>query len=170
MNNTPLEWVTCAEAARRLDIHIRTVERRAKDGRFNARTNASGKVEVEVPGIMPTPELSLAISQQAEKGMNLAELLLIQKREELHRMRIAFKVVAGALAACLLLTGAIGYGWVNARERGAVQSGALAVLQEQVGTDRREVARLNALLVDAAWVRQFEQASPYIAAPYTAAK
>ena len=90
MNNTPLEWVTCAEAARRLDIHIRTVERRAKDGRFNARTNASGKVEVEVPGIMPTPELSLAISQQAEKGMNLAELLLIQKGEELHRMRIAW--------------------------------------------------------------------------------
>jgi len=170
MNNAPLEWVTCAEAARRLGIHIRTVERRAKDGRFNARTNASGKVEVEVPGIMPTPELSLAISQQAEKGMNLAESLLIEKREELHRMRIAFKVVAGALAACLLLSGAIGYGWVNARERGAVQSGALAVLQEQVGTERSEVARLNALLVDAASMRQFEQASPYIAAPYTAAK
>ena len=170
MNNTPLEWVTCAEAARRLDIHIRTVERRAEDGRLNARRNASGKVEVEVPGIMPTPELSLAISQQAEKGMNLAELLLIQKGEELHRMKVAFKVVAGALAACLLLSGAIAYGLMNAREHGAMQSGAVAVLQSQVGTERREVARLNALLVDAASVRQFEQAAPYIAAPYMAGK
>ena len=170
MNNAPIEWVSCAEAARRLGIHIRTVERRAKDGRFNARMNASGKVEVEVPGIMPSPELSLAISQQAEKGMNLAESLLIEKREELHRMRIAFKVVAGALAACLLLTGAIAYGLMNAREHGAMQSGAVAVLQSQIGTERMEVARLNALLVDAASVRQFEQASPYIAAPYTAAK
>ena len=170
MNNAPIEWVSCAEAARRLGIHIRTVERRAKDGRFNARMNASGKVEVEVPGIMPSPELSLAISQQAEKGMNLAESLLIEKREELHRLRIAVKVVAGALAACLLLTGAIAYGLMNAREHGAMQSGAVAVLQSQIGTERMEVARLNALLVDAASVRQFEQASPYIAAPYTAAK
>ena len=170
MNNSPMEWVTCGEAARRLSIHLRTVERQAKNGRLNARTNAAGKVEVEVPGIMPAPEVAIAISQQAERGMNLAESLLAEKREELHRMRIAVKVIAGALAACQLLIGALGYAWMRSNEEGARLAGAALVLKEQVESERANTSRLQSMLADAASVRQFEQASPYIAAPYNTAK
>ena len=160
--NAPREWVSLTEASRRLNIHIRTVELHMNKGKLSHQWNASGKFEVLVPAVMPTPEVAFAITQQAEKSTSLAESHLIEVQKELRRARGAFRILSGIAASLLLFIGALAFAWVNAREDGVRLEVTASMLKEQVTALGTTNAHLQSVLADAATARQLDAETPWL--------
>ncbi len=124
-------WVSPTEAATRLGVHGRTIERRVAAGTMRSRRDAGGRVEVFVPGEpeghaegqgsqrVEEPDRQLVLGATAMRALQGG---IVEARADLAAARRMG--MAGWIAATVVLVGASGTlvwgSWQWASERGAL--------------------------------------------------
>ena len=122
MQNTTLtEWVKPEIAALRLEMHQRTAERHAASGKLTSRRTADGKLEIEVPALAPTVEVTQALHAHAEREMQLVAVAMQAKTKELESMQQQLNMVKrwgaagyGVAAVLALSMGGTIFAWHSA--------------------------------------------------------
>lgn len=167
-------WVSVAEAAARLQVHSRTVERRVAAGTMRSRTGDHGRVEVFVPG-EPEPEAQqgaprvevhepdrqLVLSATAMRTLQGA---VAEAREDLaSARRVGMAGWATAAAVGLGAAGILIWGsWRWASDRGALDLATAEArieaeaaerlathLEQTVEAERQRIATLESRLAAA---------------------
>lgn len=108
-NTTATDWVSVAEAAVRLEVDPKTIQRRLVPGHRKHLRSRPGQrgVEVEVPAKTTTAEVASALTVHAEREIQLAGTLVASVERERRTMRsvalIAATVAVASVAALAAL-------------------------------------------------------------------
>lgn len=137
---TATEWVSVAEAAVRLEVDPKTIQRRMDPGHrkhLRSRPGPRG-TEVEVPAKTTTAAVANAMTLHAEREIQLAGSIVASVERERRTMRGV--AVATASAAAVALAG-LALLWNAYAQQGA----ALAVATAEAETKTEELARAEEL-------------------------
>lgn len=107
-NTTATEWVSVAEAAVRLEVDPKTIQRRLAPGHRKHLRSRPGQrgVEVEVPAKTTTAEVASALTVHAEREIQLAGTLVASVERERRTMRsVALIAASVAIASVAALAG-----------------------------------------------------------------
>lgn len=119
------EWVSVAEAAVRLDVDPKTIQRRLAPGhRRHLRSRVGNRgTEVEVPAKATTAEVAGALTLHAEREIQLAGTIVASVERERRTMRSLALCAAAAAVVASISAGAI---WRSAALREATLVGRMA--------------------------------------------
>lgn len=164
---TPTEWLSVAAAAARMDVHVRTIERRAAAGKLTTRRAADGTVQIELPSepSKPTAEaVADVMAVQADRQIQMAGAVFATSERELATVRDELTIIrtsarhawrtVAVLAATCAVAGTVGVWWsvtVTERLRGDLRTaeGKAAAIERLASDREREADRLR-LDLDAA--------------------
>lgn len=134
------EWVSVAEAAVRLEVDPKTIQRRMDPGHrkhLRSRPGPRG-TEVEVPAKTTTAAVANAMTLHAEREIQLAGSIVASVERERRTMRGV--ATASASAAVVAFVGLAAL-WNSYAQQGA----ALAVASAEAETKTEELARAEEL-------------------------
>ena len=132
MEATATEWVSVAEAAVRLEVDPKTIQRRMEPTHRRHLRSRQGPrgVEVEVPAKATTAEVATALTLHAEREVKLAGAIV----SAVERERRTLRGMAGLAAACAIVAvGGLAALWHAHAQQGAAL--ALAEAKAKVADD-----------------------------------
>jgi len=103
METTATEWVSVAEAAVRLEVDPKTIQRRMATGHrkhLRSRQGVRG-TEVEVPAKATVAEVANALTVHAEREIQLAGSIVASVERERRTMRLVAVACAGVAVVAL---------------------------------------------------------------------
>lgn len=128
---TATEWVSVAEAAVRLAVDPKTIQRRLVAGHRRHLASRPGPrgVEVEVPAKTSTAEVATALTVAAEREIQMAGTLVASVERERRTMKTVALTSAGMAVAALVALAAL---WNAYADQGA------ALVIAKAGASRME--------------------------------